>query len=240
MSTALTSPACQDGEELTQHRQDLFSSMFLNTDRIVAYSDFYPGPPTTRNIASSSPLPPTGFATSAHLLGTEFLIIAADVSTLYADRQAWLTCQGPTSLDDVQAELEGRIHDLRRATTDDLLLCCLIASQLCVYGFWDGVWNSTLIPRELSMKMLHHLRRCELSDVARDPHLFFWLLCVGRAFAIEASVRCGLEELRLEWQHATGLAPLTWSESDEILATFIWSDVLYCPARGWFWERIGK
>lgn len=214
--------------------------MFLDTDRIVEYTSFYPGLHASVNAKSPHALPPPGFATSAQRLGPKFMSVAADVAVLYAERQAWLIYQGPASLDDVQAELEGRIHDLRRGTTDDLLLCCLIASQLCVYGFWDGVWNSTLIPRELSMKLLHHLRRCELSDIALDAHLFLWLLCVGKAFAIDASVRCGLEKLHLEWQCATDLAPQAWSEIDGILATFIWSGALFSPARGWFWERIGK
>lgn len=130
------------------------------------------------------------------------------------------------------------MHTLRQATTDDMQLCCILAVQLCVYGYYDAVWNASLIPRELSTKILHHLRRCKPQSFA-DNDLLLWLVYVGKAFAIDAQIRDGLDEVwfRRQCDAGTSVFP-PWDEAKRILSKFIWSDVLHSDARGWFWQRI--
>ena len=250
---------------LTRTRQDLFSSIFLGTDRIVGYADFYPDQQLTielEKLKLSGDLDiylttpedrqllidyadtwlahlPSGFVKSAHLLGPEFLKIAEDVAILYAGRQK-LFALGEERLDNVQAQLEGRIHTLRLATSDHMLLCCILAIQLCVYGFWDGVWNAALIPRELSIKLLYHLRCCQL-HYFEEKDLFFWVVYVGKAFAIDVWVRNGLDDLLLKRYCKAGEPTFPpWYDAKCILSKFIWSDVLHSEKSGWFWEKIGQ
>ena len=225
-------------------RQDLFSSVFLGTDRIVGYDNFYPGWQIEMEHMGRDSCLPSGFMESAHILGSDFLTVAADVAMLYANRQKMFTCGDPLysaeRLDNVQAQLEGRLHDLRQATSDHMLLSCIIATQLCVYGFYDAVWNASLIPRELSSKLLYHLRYFERDDF-EDDDLFLWLVYVGKAFAIEAEVRQGLDKLWLKRhcdEDKSGFPP--WQDARCILDTFIWSDVLCSEKKGWFWEKIGE
>jgi hypothetical protein len=229
---------------LTRTRQDLFSSIFLGTDRIVGYANFYPGHQLTIEHTDRDSCLPSGFLKSAHLLGSDFLKIAEDVAILYANRQKLVAFSDPLEglerLDNVQAQLEGRIHTLRQTTSDHMLLCCIIATHLCVYGFWDGVWNATLIPRELSIKMLYHLRCCQL-DILGDDDLFFWLVYVGKAFAVDAWVRDELDKLWFK-QHcnAEEYTFPPWHDAKCILFKFIWSEVLYSEENGWFWAKIGE
>lgn len=229
--------------KLTKARQDLFSSVFLGTDRIVGYA-FYPGQPLAIDHTGRDTCLPSGFVRSAHLLGSDFLDVAEDVAILYADRQKLFALSDPTEslerFDNVQAQLEGRLHNLRQATSDHMLICCIVATQLCVYGYWDGVWNASLIPRELSRTILHHLRCCQRQDW-EDEDLFFWLVNVGKAFAIEARVRNGLDQLWLKRHCSTGKSTFPpWYRAKYILSNFIWSEVLRSEKGGWFWERIGE
>ena len=231
---------------LTRSRQDLFSSIFLGTDRIVEYANFYPGQQLTMEHTGRGSRLPSGFVKSAPLLGSDFLNIAEEVVILYANRQKLFTfggsAEGLNRLDNVQAQLEGRIHTLRQATSDHMLLCCIFATHLCVYGFWDGVWNATLIPRELSIKLLHHLRCCELRNF-KDDDLFFWLVYVGKAFAVDAWVRNELDSLWLKRHCNSGESSSSfppWYDAKCILDKFIWSEVLYSEKNGWFWARIGE
>ena len=229
---------------LTRTRQDLFSSIFLGTDRIVGYANFYPGQQLTIEHTGRGSCLPSGFVKSEHLLGSDFLKIAEDVAILYADRQKLFAfgdpAEGVERLDNVQAQLEGRIHTLHQATSDHMLLCCIFATQLCVYGFWDGVWNAALIPRELSIKVLYHLRCCQLPNF-EDDDLFFWLVYVGKAFAIDAWVRNELDKLWLKRHCNAGESTFPpWYDAKCILSKFIWSEVLYSEENGWFWERIGE
>ena len=228
--------------KLTRPRQDLFSSIFLGTYRIVRYEDFYPSQQLIIEHAGGASGPPSGFIRSTHLLGSEIMNAATDVATLYANRQQWLassdSADGPEGLDNVQAQMEGRIHSLRQANVDDMLLCCIIALQLCVYGFWDGIWNSALIPRELSTKLLYHLHRCQRHDI-EDDELFFWLVYVGKAFAADAEVRNQIDRLWFKRHCNAGESTLPpWGDANYILSKFIWSEVLYSVRNGWFWERI--
>lgn len=147
---------------------------------------------------------------------------------------------GLEKLCNTQADLEGRLHELRQSTSDDMVVSCIIAAFLCVYAFWTDVWNSALIPRCLSRQLLHHVRRWQVDEPLHDQDLLFWLLQIGKAFAIDAHVRYGLAEL--EASEVTSPQDLSedGGQANETLNSFIWSKEFFSPERGWFWERIDE
>lgn len=222
-------------------RQDLFSSIFLGTVRVVSYDGFYPSDPSDFRFLDQIGDPPPGFLKVAHQLSAGLLETVAEVGALYASRTKWFGPSGNGEplecLDSVLARIEGHLHNLRRSATDDLVISCIIATQLCVYGFWDSVWNSPLIPRELSSKLLIHLRCCQ--DKLTDCGLLMWLIYVGRAFAIDLDVREGLHALWAARNHPViDSAWPSWIDANSTLYDFVWSDVLYSDAHGWFWQKI--
>lgn len=148
--------------------------------------------------------------------------------------------QGLERLCNTQADLEGRLHDLRRSTEDDMIISCVIATFLCVYAFWTDIWNSPLLPRRLSLQLLHHIRRWQRTDVRQEQHLLFWVIQIGKTFAVDSNVRislCNLEksacELTEDFLEGGVLAR-------RVLSDYIWSDTFYASKRGWFWERVNK
>ena len=170
--------------------------------------------------------------------------IVSDVAALYHCRSECLKSnrdgQGLDTLCNTQALLEGQLHELRQSTSDDLLISCVIAAFLCVYAFWTSVWNSALIPRGLSTQLLHHVRCWQRIEPQHDDDLLFWLVHIGKTFAIDPHVYHGLEELGKSTQKAVADLPTGGKEAEKILYRFIWSNVFYEPQVGWFWQRIDE
>ena len=172
------------------------------------------------------------------------MTILFDVIALYSRRTSLLDIDGqhesPELLDGMQADIEGRLHDLRRSTSDELLISCTIATFLCVFGFWTAVWNAALIPRCLSTQLLHHVRCWPESDRTGHDELLCWVLHVGKAFAIDAHVRNGLDEVAKGLDTATTVLPNGGLEAERLLHMFIWTEGFYSSEIGWFWERIDE
>ena len=168
----------------------------------------------------------------------------SDVAALYRDQLDWTKLnrdkQGLESVCNTQAYLEGRLHELRQSTSDNLLISCTIAAFLCVYAFWTDVWNAALIPRGLSTQLLYHLRCWQSVESQHDDGLFCWLVHVGKAFAIDTHVRRGLDELYNSAQRVLPDLQDSWAEARDVLHNFIWSETFYHPEVGWFWQRIDE
>lgn len=142
------------------------------------------------------------------------------------------------SLCNTQADLEGRLHGLRQRTSDDMQISCIIAAFLCVYAFWTDIWSSALIPRILSAQLLYHVRRWnDLSNVSQDD-ILVWALYIGKAFAVDAHVYNGLDELLQRHQAAKAGSALGAIPELGLLNTFIWSDCFYNAHTGWFWQSL--
>ena len=232
------------GLRLTLLRQDFFSSIFVQTDRIVQYGDFYPGEQAPRLCLSSLRYVPEGFARRASRLGRHFICIVSDVAALnrYQSVSVKLNSLGQDleKMGNTQALLEGRLHELRQSTSDDLLISCIIAAFLCVYACWTSIWNSALIPRGLSTQLLHHIRCWQRVEPLHDDDLLFWLVHIGKAFAMDTHVRYGLDELLKSTRKAVADLPKGGIQAEKLLHRFIWSDAFYQSEGGWFWQHIDE
>lgn len=223
-------------------RQDLFTSIFLGTVRIANNANFHPSQHAPQLCLGSFSHAPGGFICRSSRLGDEFLRLISDVAALYHPRIQWLKVNAQSGelekLCNTQADLEGRLHELRQSTSDDMVISCIIAAFLCVYAFWTDIWDSALIPRELSKQMLHHIRSWQENDRQHDDGLLFWLANVGKAFAVDPHVRHGLDEMMRRDGGAIADLPIGGVQANGILHEFVWSDLLYQEEKGWFWERI--
>jgi len=175
-------------------------------------------------------------------LGDEFTCIVTEVAALYYGRSGWLEQyrheDGMQRLCNTQADLEGRLHGLRQRTFDDMQISCIIAAFLCVYAFWTDIWSSALIPRVLSAQLLHHVRRWKRSSYESQDGIFTWVWYVGKAFAVDARVRNGLDQLH---RSREAVSPDSTSGSMpelRLLNTFIWSECFYNAQTGWFWQSL--
>lgn len=137
-----------------------------------------------------------------------------------------------------QADLEGRLHGLRQRTSDDMQISCIIAAFVCVYAFWTDIWSSALIPRVLSSQLLYHVCRWSRSSYGCENDIFTWALFIGKAFAVDAQVRDGLEELHRSRHAVTADSTSGGIPEMRLLNTFIWSECFYNARTGWFWQSL--
>ena len=230
--------------KLIPSRQDLFTSMIAGTDRVLSHETFpemhWHRDPYQGNLYAI----PSGFATVADVLGQDFLEIIGDICALQRLRESGtnypIDSLEVEKVDNQQAWIESRLEQLRRTALHPLLLCCIPAAYLCGYGFFAEVWSATLIPSNLSAQLLRELQDCE-SWEGWDEHaeLLLWLLNIGAAFATDVPVRLGFAGL---WHgsHRRRLEPISqsWYDVEKHLKRFIWSDIVYGPRCGAFWERL--
>lgn len=187
---------------------------------------------------------PHGFVSRSSRLGKDFMRLISHVAALYHPQVQELKANSHNAelekLNNTQADLEGQLHELRQRTSDNMVIACIIAAFLCVYAFWTDIWNSALIPREMSKQMLYHIRRWQENEsIQYDDDPSFWLVHVGRAFAIDPHVRAGFIEVSRSGNHeaVTDLSE-GGIQSSSILYEFIWSEAFFQSKKGWFWERI--
>lgn len=226
------------------NRQDLFTSMITGTQRVLSHETFPEMHWHRDPFQIHSYYIPPGFADRAEILGCEFLDIIADICGLQAMRE------GDTNypydalevekIDNQQAWIESRLQQLDQETADPLLSCSIPAAYLCGYGFFAEVWSASIIPSHLAAQLLLRLQQYEAWE-GWDDHadLLLWLLNIGAAFATEHRVRLGFAGL---WHgsHRARLVPLSssWEEVREHLKRFIWSEQIYDPLCGSFWNRL--
>lgn len=227
---------------LTTLRQDLFASIFLGTVRIANNKHFHPGHDAPQLCLDAFSHTPRGFRRESSRLGETFMRLVSDAAALYHPEIQRLKSDshegGFEKLCNTQAKLEGQLHELRQSTSDDLAISCIIATFLCVYGFWTDIWNSALIPRELSKQILHHIHRWQESEDQCDAALLCWLVNIGKAFAIDPHVRRGLNEVKRSDGGAVADSIMNSDQATLLSNEFIWSDLFFQTGSGWFWERI--
>lgn len=231
--------------------------MIVGTERIRTLDDC---PMLNRNLIVKDCVrygtdTPTGFACHATLIGEDLVVVAAQVKSFchrnwretYSDsalkqdsRDALLY-----AMSDVQARLEGKLHDMRRSYENPIRDACILALILCVYGVWDGIWTSRLIPHALTEQLLETLSKTQAKLFTDDrSDLLFWLFCIGSSFAPDSEVRLGFANLPPFVAYKSlplcSEDPQAWACQIQTLERFVWSKSLHDPVEGSFWQRIGQ
>lgn len=230
--------------QVDRNRQDLFTSMITGTERVLSHETFPEMHWHRDPFQPSLYFVPPGFAERADVLGSEFLDIVADICSLQAMRECDSNYPYDSleveKVDNQQAWIESRLQQLGEQTRDPLLSCAIPAAYLCGYSFFAEVWSASVIPSSLAAQLLRKLQQHEAWQ-GWDEHadLLLWLLNIGAAFATERPIRLGLVGL---WHgsHRARLQPfsVSWEEVRAHLRRFIWSESIYEPRCGTFWDRL--
>jgi hypothetical protein len=143
-------------------------------------------------------------------------------------------------LDNQQAWIESRLHHCYCAadSSNYALTSCIIAAYLCAYSLFAEVWAARWIPSHCSSRLLRSLQQAENSDCwVGHEELLMWLLITGGTFAEPGASRSEYAVL-LHGNHHARIAHLltSWSDVQELLKTFIWSQFLFCARGKEFWE----
>jgi hypothetical protein len=224
--------------------QDLNASLTTGVQRILSH-DVFPELHWRRDpIFSSFYSLPTGFATCGDMFNDELIEALEDIHALQLLRNV-AEFNPPDAvtvrqLDNQQAWIESRLHHYYCAadSSDYALTSCIIAAYLCAYSLFAEVWAGRWIPSHCSSRLLRSLQEAEKSDCwIGHEELLVWLLITGGTFAESGASRSEYAVL-LHGNYHTRIAHLltSWTDVQEMLKTFIWSEALFCSRGKEFWE----
>ena len=228
--------------DLTNNRQDMFCALVAGTSRILDF-EFYPSKSMDSEWNQGQEIIPAGFVACQDILAEDILGLTAKVHALYVIRAKMFT-SCPTSrvidqADTFQASLESQAQKLLANTSDPVEISCILAIFLCIYGFWDGVWNASLLPRVISHRLLEELQRSAINfDWSSYSDLFTWMISIGLVFSVDEPIRQGFLRIQYNRQFEPIREILHSNEQQSILNNFIWSDVFYNKKNGSFWQHI--
>lgn len=139
-------------------------------------------------------------------------------------------------LDNHQAWIESRLYWCLQAADkgNGMLTSCVLASYLCAYMLFTGVWASSFIPTHISVKLLPILQRVS-NDVSWIGHenVLLWCMMVGGTFSQPGVMRS--EYVMLRHQIGSPTFPPSWTEMETLLRSFIWSTKLFDSPGQAYW-----
>jgi hypothetical protein len=224
--------------------QDLNAALTTGVQRILSH-DVFPELHWRRDpIFCSFYSLPAGFAPCGDMLSNELIEALEDIHALQLLRNV-AEFNPPDAvtvhqLDNQQAWIESRLHQCYCAAdpSNYALISCIIAAYLCTYSLFSEVWAGRWIPSHCSSRLLRSLQQAENGDCwVGHEELLVWLLFTGGTFAEPDSSRSEYAVLLHGNQHARIAHLLTsWSDVQELLKTFIWSESLFFSRGKDFWE----
>ena len=228
--------------DLTNSRQDMLCSFVAGTSRVLDFA-FYPSKSIESELRQDQETIPAGFQACQDILAENILGLTAKVHALYVIRARMFTsCPTPRVIeqaDTLQALLESQAQQLLVSTSDSVGISCILAIFLCIYGFWDGVWNASLLPRVISRRLLEELQRSKANfDWSGYDDLFTWITSIGLVFSVDEPIRQGFLRIQCNRHFGSILEVFHSGEQQSILNNFIWSDVFYNKKHGSFWQHI--
>jgi hypothetical protein len=185
---------------------------------------------------------PSGFQPLRQILGNALTEVIEDIHALqHFIESSHVDCSDPISvrsLDNKQASIESRLYWCVHTTDpgSGLLKSCVFVLYLCAYMLFTGVWASSFIPSHVSCRLLRVLQ-CTDDDASWTVHrnVLLWCVMVGGTFSKPGKTRSEYANL-LSQSQLTALT-LSWSDTEAILATFIWSTKLFRSRAKAFWDQ---
>ncbi|KAE9365536.1 hypothetical protein N431DRAFT_473585 [Stipitochalara longipes BDJ] len=230
-----------DGIKRAIFWQDLNTSIMTGSKRIVDHTTFaelhWGRDPYLVNFF----VIPPGFQDRSHMFTEEFVEVLEDINALQCIRDSPDFILEDTimmvNLDSQHASIESRLVDLPNSSL--FLECCRLAAYLCSCMLCCKVYRHSLIPSQITSKLLHKLQQSN-EDHIWDNHtpVLAWLIFIGGAYAPTSFIRSGYIEL-LRVNSATRFAGVcsSWDPVYQILKQFIWSEKAFSSQVKAFWEE---
>jgi hypothetical protein len=191
-------------------------------------------------LSSIYTLPP-GFDPFRKMLSDELIQILEDIHGLqdYAETSSidYTDAVEVLQLDNHQAWVESGLHECFIETSEEnhFLRSCILASYLCAYTLFTGIWGDFSIPYRISTDLLFTLRGAyQASNWKEYRYVLLWCTIIGGTFSHPGVSRLGYVQLL----HRSGFPTFstTWKDMSVLLKTFFWSKKQYDVSGGAFWE----
>lgn len=233
------------------NRQDLYSSLFVGTQRMLSHHDYSRPNFDRRTAERSENFVPFGFSTMSFKVPEAFRGVIRDLNMLCAALDG--AC-GPFDqpvdvfpIDHTQYTLESRLVDcLNKARykklQDPVYEACIWAAFLCCYKLSTGVWEGCFIPEFCASQILGLVSNAkDDSRWEQSKELLLWLLFISGALTKQSRIS-SRAIVMIQYVHRDRLAGMynDWEQLHGTMKMFIWSAHAMEQSCLRLWEETGK
>jgi hypothetical protein len=220
--------------------QDLVAAWMTGSKRYFSHETFPELHWGRDPFLSSLYMLPSGFERLRCELGDKMVQIIEDIHAFQHFMETTDIDQNDiisiTQLDNQQAWIESRLYDCFVIVDKEqgmIERCIILASYLCAYTLFMGIWSNRFIPARLSVMLLHALRQAyEDREWVRYRYVLLWCTVMGGTFS-QPEVKP--EYYGVLQQSGYPTFTTTWNEMETLLEKFLWSKKVYHSLGEAFW-----